>query len=237
MPPWKVCYKYDRLLVGTMGEKSLHDAIKQWYARPDDLLETKVDGYVVDIVRGDLLIEIQTGNFSALKTKLERLTKHHNVRLVYPIPQQKWIVRVDADGETVLSRRKSPKRGRVEGLFFELVYIPELLKNPNFSLEVLLIHSEDLLIDDGRGSWRRRGWSIHDRRLLEVVDRATFSAPSDFLALLPKTLPEQFTTRDLGAALKLRPSNAQKMAYCLRHMGAILVTGKRGRTLLYSLLE
>lgn len=220
-----------------MGEKSLHEAIKRWYARSDDLLETEVDGFVIDIVRGDLLIEIQTGNFSAIKTKLEDLTKRHPVRLVYPIPRQKWIVRVGADGETVLSRRRSPKRGRVEELFFELVYVPDLLKNSNFSLEVLLIHSEDILIDDGLGSWRRKGWSICDRRLLEVVDRNIFSTPSDLQALLPKTLPEQFTTRDLAAALKLRPSIAQKMTYCLRHAGTIKVVGKRGRALLYSCLE
>jgi len=220
-----------------MGEKSLHDAIKQWFARPDDQLEAEVDGYVIDIVRGDLLIEIQTGNFSALKSKLEILTKHHAVRLVYPIAEQKWIVRVAADGETVLSRRRSPKRGRIEELFYELVYIAELMKNHNFSLEVLLIRSEDLLIHDGRGSWRRRGWSIHDRRLLEVVDRVMFSTPSDFLILLPNTLPDQFTTKDLTEASNLRPANAQKMAYSMRHMGAIWVTGKRGRALLYSRIE
>jgi len=231
---WKVHHKYHDLLVGTMGEKSLHDAIKQWIARPDDQLEAEVDGYVIDIVRGDLLIEIQTGNFSALKSKLESLTEHHAVRVVHPISEQKWIVRVAADGETVLSRRRSPKRGRVEELFYELVYMPELLRSPNLSLEVLLIRSEEVLIHDGRGSWRRRGWSIHDRRLLEVVDRVVFSKPSDLLVLLPKALPKQFTVKDLAEALKLRPSNAQKMAYTLRHMGAISVTGKRGRALLYS---
>lgn len=216
-----------------MRERSLHAATKRWYTRPGDQMEVRVDKYVVDIVRGDLLIEIQTRNFSALRAKLRRLIKDNEVRLVHPIPQRKWIVRVDAGGETVLSRRRSPKRGRVEDVFSELVYIPRLLKNPNFSLEVLLVHSEDVWIDDGMGSWRRRHWSIHDRRLMDVVERVLFETPEDFIGLLPSTLPEEFTTKDLSEALELRPNVAQRMAYCLRHMGSIEVVGKRGRALLY----
>lgn len=218
-----------------MGEKSLHGAIKHWYARSGDSLEMQVDGYLVDIVRDNLLIEIQTRNFSALRLKLTRLTSGHKVRLVYPVSQRKWIVRIDGAGETVLSRRRSPKRGRVEDLFSELIYIPSLVKNPNFSLEVLLVHSEDVLIDDGRGSWRRRRWSIHDRRLLDIVDRVLFENPEDFIELLPSTLPAKFTTIDLSEALKLRSSTAQKMAYCLRLMGVIEVVGKRSRAMLYAL--
>jgi len=218
-----------------MGEGSLHEAVKNWYATTGDHLEKEVDGYLVDIVRGGLLIEIQTGNFSALKSKLSDLIQRHPLRLVYPIAQKKWIVRIDTDGETKLSRRRSPRRGRVEDLFYELVYIHEVAKNPNFSLEVLLVHSEEVLINDGRGSWRRRRWSVHDRRLLEVVDRATFSAPSDFLKLLPASLPERFTTRDLAGALKLRPTLSQKMVYCLRHVGVVEAVGKRGRAVLYAI--
>lgn len=41
-----------------------------------------VDGYIIDIVRGDLLIEVQTRNFSALKAKLLTLTAKCPVRLI-----------------------------------------------------------------------------------------------------------------------------------------------------------
>jgi len=102
-----------------------------------------------------------------------------------------------ADGKTILLRRKSPKKGRLEDLFSKLVYIPTLVKSRNFSLEVLLIHCEETLINDGQGSWRRKGWSIYDRRLLDIVSRVVFSSPSDFHALLPATLSKIFTSRDL----------------------------------------
>ena len=219
-----------------MGETSLHDEVKRWYSQPGDRMEEWVDGYLIDIVRGDRLIEIQTGNFSAIKAKLEDLVRRHPVQLVHPIAETKWIVRLDARGERV-SRRRSPRRGRVEDLFLELVYIPHLMREANFSLEALLIHSEEELIDDGRGSWRRRRWSVHDRRLLDVVGRATFSKPADFLRLFPVTLPVEFTTRELAESLRVRANIAQKMTYSLRHMEVIGTIGKRGRANLYSIKE
>ena len=77
--------------IGTLNEKPLHAALKAWYAQPGDQLEAKVDGYIIDIVRGDLLVEIQTRNFAAIKRKLLALVPHHPVQLVYPIAREKWI--------------------------------------------------------------------------------------------------------------------------------------------------
>ena len=69
-------------------------------------------------------MEIQTRNFSAMKRKLIKLTKTHAVRLVHPIAREKWIVKLDKDGQTQLSRRKSPKKESIERLFDELVSFP-----------------------------------------------------------------------------------------------------------------
>ena len=80
--------------IGTVNERSLHRAIKQWYTRPGDVLEATVDGYVVDILRGELVIEIQTGSFSSVAGKLQDLVRSHEVLLVYPIAREKWIVKV-----------------------------------------------------------------------------------------------------------------------------------------------
>jgi hypothetical protein len=221
-------------LIGTLGEKSLHAELKHWYRQPGDHLEEMVDGFQIDIVRGKLLIEIQTTNFSSIKSKLTALTKKHPVRLVYPIAQEKWIVRLAADGIKQLGRRKSPKKGNIFHLFQELVSIPELIKGGNFSLEVLLIREEEIRCDDGLGSWRRKGWSIADRRFLEVVSRHIFKKPSDFLALIPPKLTDPFSTQELAECINQPRWLSQKMAYCLRKMGAIEVTGKIGNSILYS---
>ena len=222
--------------IGTLQEHSLHAALKRWYAQPGDRLEAQVDGYVIDIARDDLLIEVQTGGFSQIRRKLESLVETHPVRLVYPVAKEKWIVRTSTDGGEVLGRRKSPRRGRVEEVFGELVRFPELVAHGNFGLEVLLTQQEEVRQNDGRGSWRRRGWSIRDRRLLSVVDRVGLPTPHACLALLPDVLPEPFSTRDLARALEMPRRLAQQMAYCLRKMGAAEVVGKRGNALLYAAL-
>lgn len=221
--------------IGTLQEKSLHAAVKDWYAVPGDRLEHAVDGYVVDIVRDDsTLIEIQTGGFTPLKRKLQQLTADYTVRLVHPIAAMKWIVRVAADGVVEIGRRRSPKRGRAEHIFEELVSIPELINHDRFSVELLLIEEEEVRCYDGKGSWRHPEWRRHDRRLVDVEERRVFDRAEDFLAFVPADLPRPFTNRELAEAARYRLPLAGKMTYCLRRMGALQVTGKRGNAQLFA---
>ncbi len=219
--------------IGTLREDSLHASLKAWYSQPGDRFECEVDGYVIDLVRGDLLVEIQTGNFSAIKPKVRALLESHPLRLVYPIAAQKWVVRESGDGAAILSRRKSPKHGTVHDVFGELVRLPVLMRHPGLSLEVLLTHEEVVWREDGLGSWRRKGVSVVDRRLLEVVESHVFEEPADFRALIPRELPPVFTVQDLLDCTRQNRRLAQRMAYSLRVMGVIEEAGKRGRAPLY----
>lgn len=219
-----------------MSETTLHNELKNWYAQPGDLLEAPVDGYLIDVLRGDLLIEIQTRSFSSLRRKMEALLPRHPLRLVHPIPRDKWILRFADEDRKPVSRRKSPKRGRVVQVFNELVAIPHLVADPNFSLEVLLTREEEHWLDDGRGSWRRKGWRIAERRLLEVVERHEFSTAANYLRLLPADLSSPFTTLDLAQRLDIPRRLAQQMAYSLREMNAIRVSGNKGKELRYEIL-
>jgi hypothetical protein len=221
--------------IGSLNEKPLHAALKAWYAQPGDQFEVPVEGFVIDLVRDDLLIEIQTGNFSGIRRKLYALVAQHPLRLVYPVAREKWIVKLAADRETPLGRRKSPKRGQFHDLFSELVSFPALLDDPNFCLEVLLIQEEELRRHDPRRAWRRRGWVTHERRLLDVAERRRFGTPADVAALLPPGLPAEFTTSHLAAGIGRPRRLAQQMAYCLREMGAIEQVGKRGNAFLYTI--
>lgn len=219
--------------IGLLNEKPLHASLKQWYARPGDRFEVPVDGFVIDIVRDDLLIEIQTRNFASINSKLSRLTRSYEVRLVYPVVLEKWIVRLATNDGGVTVRRKSPKRGRLEDLFWELVSIPKLLSHPNFSFEVLLIREEEVRRYAGkRKSWRRRGWIIEGRRLVDVLDRRVFGKSADWLTFVPEGL-QSFTTKDLATIADTRRELAQKMAYCLRQARMIELVGKQGRANLY----
>jgi hypothetical protein len=219
--------------VGVLNEKPLHAALKAWYAQPGDRFEVPVDGSIIDIMRDELLVEIQTRGFSALKRKVEKLVVSHTVRLVYPIAAEKWIVRLSDHGAAPEGRRKSPKRGSILELFRELVSFPHLIAHPNFSLEVLLIQEEEVRQRGLARNWRRRGWGTAERRLVQVVDRRLFATPADLAALLPLALDEPFTTAGLAQAIDQPRWLAQKMVYCLRSIGVISEAGKLGKATRY----
>ncbi|NWF69792.1 MAG: hypothetical protein HXY40_11975 [Chloroflexi bacterium] len=223
--------------IGQLQEKSLHAALKAHYAQPGDLIEHSIDGYVIDLVRCSAnsppqLIEIQTRGLGSLKQKLNNLLERYPLRLVHPIAVERHITRVDSDG-VLVSRRKSPRHGTLFHVFPELVSLPSLLAHPHLALEVVLIHEEQIWRDDGQGSWRRKGWSLADRRLLTVVESHVLAAPADYAALLPDTLPPTFTTRDLVQTLRIPPAVAGKMAYCLRLLEVIRPVGKHRRAIVY----
>jgi len=223
-------------MIGTLRESSLHADLKRQVAQPGDLVEVPLDGYVVDLLRGDLVIEIQTHNFSAIKRKLARLLDRHPVRLIYPIALEKWIVRVETAGGEPLGRRKSPRRGCWEYLFLEMVSLAELAAHPGFAMEVLLIREEEIRCREPihrRRRWRPREWRTCERRLLDVVDRRVLRTPADYAGFLPPQLPRPFTSRELADALDQPLYLAQKMAYCLRKMGALDLAGQRRRAHLY----
>ena len=218
--------------INLMNEKPLHAALKAWYCQPGDEVETDVDGYVIDIVRGNLLIEIQTQNFAAMKRKITRLVELYPLHLVYPIVQEKWILRLEDNGYPI-GRRKSPKRGVPADVFKELVSFPGLLSNCNFSLELLFIREEEVRRRNNKRSWRRKEWVTSERRLLDVVDRMVLKTPADITAMVPDSMAEPFTTADLVHAIGRSRQLAQRMTYCLRMIGCLIPTGKQGNAVLY----
>lgn len=218
------------------GESALHRDLKRWYSGSLGEQEVSRHGYVIDVVRPDALVEIQTSNFAAIKRKLFALTAHEPVLLVHPIPQVKWLLRQDGRGAPY-RRRKSPRRGRWEECFRELIRFPQLMAHHNLMLEIALVEIEELRCDDGRGSWRRRGVSIHGRRLLRIIEQRRLNGPGDFVSLLPSDLPAPFTVRQLAQSARMSRRLAGQMAYCLREMGALQFVGKAGRAYQYQRAE
>lgn len=224
--------------VGAKNETALHAGLKTWYAQAGGQLEQLVDGYFIDVLRPDELVEVQTGNFSALRVKLTTLLEKHVVRVVYPVAVVRWILRIDNTGKQV-SRRKSPRKGSIYVVFDELTSLHGALAHPNFRLEVALIQEEQVWRDDGLGSWRRKHWSLADRRLLSVVGREVFDQPADYVRLLPEGLPAEFTTADLFRAINIQRGSGNtrrlvgRMARALRLLGVLQMVGKRGSAFVY----
>jgi hypothetical protein len=220
--------------LSTYREGSLHAALKELYAGPGGRTEEMVDGFVVDVVRDDELVEIQTASFSSAARKLRRLVADHRVALVHPIAAERWLLRVDADG-AVVDRRRSPKHGRPLDICEELVAFPELVAHPNFRLELAMILEEEIrgpIPEGARYRYPRQWWRL-DRRLLEIVETIRIDTPADLLALLPAGLPSPFTTADIVAASRRSKRLAMRSAYCLSKAGATRCVGRSGRLLTY----
>ena len=222
----------DGMMIGTLNEGSLHKSLKTWYAAPGDLVECPVDGYVIDLVRDDLLIEVQTGGFGPLRTKLEDLTQRHMVRVVAPIAHTRTIIRVADDGER-LSSRRSPKHGRYEDIFTRLVSIPTMIEHEGFELDILLTVEDEVRVYRPGQAWRRKGWVVLGRALVDVVESKRIRTLTDLARLLPAGLPAPFSTADLAGSADISRRVAQHMVYCLRALGMVEIAGKQGNTLLY----
>lgn len=220
--------------IGLLNEQPLHAALKHWYARPGDVLEAALDGYIVDLLRGHHIIEIQTGSFAAIRQKMRTLCQHYRVTLVYPVAYERWIVKLPTTAHGQPVRRKAPRRQRMDQLFQELVSFPDLLQCPNFSIEIACIQAEEVRRYDRRHGRRRRGWVMVERRLLGVLKRHVIATPSDLWSLISWELPEPFQTLQLARVLNRPRWFAQKVAYCLRESGASTVIGKVGNALVYS---
>jgi len=220
--------------IGSLNEKPLHAALKQWYRHDGDQVEAPIDGFVADLLRDGLIIEIQTRGFSSMRRKFDRLLDSYSMLLVYPVPAKKWIVKLDEHGHET-SRRLSPKRGIAADVCEELVSFPSLLSHPNFTLEIALIEEEEVRRPDAKKGWRRGGYAIEERRLIEVLDTVQLGSANDLLELLPKGLPDPFTTADLAKGLGRSRHVAQEVAYCLRVSGAATAIGRDKRGILYEL--
>ncbi len=221
--------------IGTLSESTLHAKLKEKYSKEGDLIEASVDNFVADILRGGRIIEVQVGNLAALQDKLAELAKKYRITVVHPIAKERWIIRESMDRSEVLSRRKSPKKQDIFNLFEELVHAPLLLGIRGVELEVLLISEEEIWVNDKKGSWRRKGWSIVDRQLLSIEEKYLFRTGEDLLALIPDDIDIPFTNKQLAEAIGIKNRIAQKITYTLRKMNLVQVSGKKGRAFLHKI--
>ena len=140
--------------IGQLNEGPLHAALKNRYAHSGEL-EVPIGGFVADAVYDGVIYEIQTGSFSGLQRKMLSLIQNQPVVLVHPIAQHSVMVKLPKEKGSKVSRRKVPKRGQVRDILTQLVYIPGLINQDNFAVEVVLTKEEQI-----------REWDPNKRRRL-----------------------------------------------------------------------
>ena len=220
-------------MIGELNEGPLHAALKATYVANGGESEVSLEGFVADAVRGGIVYEVQTGSFSGLTRKLGTLVERQPVVLVHPIAEVSVMIKQPRKEGGKIERRKVPKRGKLVHIVSELVYIPQLLQHPNFSVEVVLTHEHQTRVWDHKKRRGLGGWRIESRHLDNIVDTLRIREPADLFDFLQGELQEPFNTRDLADALGESLDVAQKMAYCLFNSGAVERCGKQGNAYLY----
>ena len=216
-------------------ESSLHRQLKDRYATQDAQQEVRLGDYRIDVVTDGMLVEIQHGALAAIRDKIAELVKHHRLLVVKPIVVRKRIVKFDRRAGTEISRRWSPKRRSSLNLFDELVHCTRIFPHRNLTLHVPLVEVEERRYP-GHGRRRRRrenDFQVEDVMLVSVGPVLHVATADDLWQMLPSNLPQPFDTGQLAKQLKVHRAVAQRIAYCMYHMGAAKRVGKCGNALLY----
>ncbi len=195
--------------IGVLREKRLHAAIKL-YLCPDeacherpvaDLLSeegevsAKKRRMVADIFTDGHILEVQTGGFFPLKEKIAWYLTHTpcRVTVIHPIPAVKYLSWINPEDGSIISRNKSPKRGRVKDVAKELYWVSEFIGNPRFSIRLLLVEVEEYRMADGWGRDGKRGSNRYERFPTALLGDVTLTTPADYVAYF---LPDSLTTPD-----------------------------------------
>ena len=215
-------------------ETSLHRQLKRLYAGAESRQEVRVGRWRIDAVVRGRLVEVQLGSLAAIRGKVQALLSEHRLLVVKPIVVGKQLIKLDGRGR-VVSERPSPKRGTLLDAFDELVYFTQVFPHPNLTLELPLV---EIVERRSPGHGRRRRWRqddfvVEDQELVAIAGQRRLRTTADLVRLLPARPTGEFDTAELAQALGVRRFVAQRIAYCLRTMGAVATRGKRGRAWLY----
>lgn len=230
-------------MFSTLNESSLHKSLKLFYAaRHGGKTEAQVEKWICDIVCDDgTVIEIQTKNVSALHEKASRLLAlGKKLVIVHPIITRKTIRTFAPSGEE-LSAKKSPKKESIYSMLRELTGMCDILLHELFSLACPLITTEEKRVTseepvqskNGRRRFKK-AWLKTDKSLLSIDGEIVFHGEERYRALLPKSLPEEFSSAELSCALEKDGKRyANLILWLLHRMNLIERTEKRGRTFYY----
>lgn len=215
-------------------ETTLHKQLKTLYATGEQE-EVALDRYRIDAIDDHgRLVEVQCAGLAAIRDKIRKLVKSHDVVVVKPIILRKILVKRNRKRGKVVSRRRSPSRGDVLDLFDELVHFCTVFPHDRLTLELAFVEIEEHRLPPLKRRWTRKRYRVEDRVLLEVLDRVRLTKATDLNQLLPNGLPPgTFTTRELARQIDQPRWIAQKIAYCLRKTGAVDVVGKQRNAIVY----
>lgn len=238
-------------MINTLNETHLHKALKDLYcAQNSGRAEAACGPYIADIETPDGgIIEIQTGTLGRLLRKTEFfLGQGRKVTAVYPIAAVKYIETFSkSTGKT--TRRKSPCKKSPCSAFRELSSLVPVLLEPNFTLEILeteiteerINGTEPVQSKNGRRRFKKT-WIKTGKRLEKTGSKLILHGTQSYRALLPESLPQQFTSKEFFELLSAKDSRTKRkesdiMIWLYVKIGILDISGKKGKFRLYSVMK
>ena len=219
--------------IGTLGEKTLHAILKNYFEPIEENHEIKVGSFIADIAGEKGIIEIQTRQFNQLRKKLKLFLSQADVTVVYPIAHVKRLVWIDEQTGEVTKSRKSPKKGMPYDIFFELYKIKSLLQNPRLHFCIVMLDVIEYRSLNGWSMDKKKGSTRYNRIPTDLIHEIHISSPSEYGKLIPEGLEIQFTSKEFMKSSGLSLSAAQTALNVLNSVGAVTRIGKQGNRYLY----
>ena len=227
----------ERVGIGTLGEKTLHAIVKDYFEPEHAFQEVKINGYFADIARESEIFEVQTRALYRLAPKISTFIVENRVTVVYPISLSKKIFWMDPETGECLSQRKSSKKGKEIDVLPELYGLRDFLLRDGFRVCLLLMDVNEYRIPDGQGKDRKKRATKLDRYPTDLLDEIYLEKAEDYRRFLPDNLPLEFSSADFRIAAKCDLYTARVSLNVLAKIGLIKEIGKKGRQKLYTVTD
>lgn len=223
-------------LITTYKERSLHLALKKYFCPDSSLHEIKIGKYVADACDGETVFEIQTGNFSPLRKKLQFYLESTelNIIIIRPIAQDRRVFWLDgATGELKKAPRLSPRHEGLASGIADILYLKELLGNDRITFCFVMMEIDEARLLDGYGKQRKTRATSIDRMAGEIYSINYIKSAQDVADVLFPLLPDgEFDRSSLSKSLKINGLKLWSAQKLLIELG-ILKCEKRGKKLIF----
>ena len=170
-----------------------------------------------------------------MRKKLEAFLEVTHVTVVHPVVHHKWGSWLDPESGETTKPRKSPKTGTLYDAFWELGGISDLLLHPNLTVCLVMLDMEEVRFLDGWGNGGKRGSSRCDRFPKALLSETFLAGQDAYRALLPDSLPEVFTRKELAAAahVRMEQRGIGALLRVFKATGVLIEDGTQGREKLF----
>ena len=235
--------------IGTLGEKQMHAAIKQFICPDETYHEVPLDTvkrigedgkkikrrkFVADILKNGNVYEIQTGALPPLTEKIKWILENtdYNVTVIHPIAETKWVNQLNKQND-LENRYRSPVKGKLNDIAPELYAIKDFVSSPRFSFVILFMEAEQYVKVATKKGRSRQRFKKYELIPVNLLRAHIFGSLEDYKIFIPEKLTGEFTVKEFSSLSKIRGMDAYYTVHTLCNMGLIEECGKIGRAKAY----